>query len=733
MELMSYAVYKDGNGDTIKTAEIADAAARRRIALLEANGGGTGGGGTGVPGEDGATYTPAVDAEGNLSWSNNKGLPNPSTVNIKGPKGDQGIQGIQGEKGPKGDTGATGATGATGPAGKDGEDYVLTEADKAEIAEMVDSIGGVAYIVPDYWKSAVDTAIASVKAAQDGGGIDCVTFAYFADLHHQTDNSTMAAMTANIGNITAAVMDACNIQFCLMAGDTARNACPTTEAQPLGDLEAAAAVMAPIGHERLLQIRGNHDDVYGSNGETYYVNKIDQAKIWNRIFRAQAQDSRRVFGGDGSYFYVDNEAQKTRFICLNSYFYGGEPITNGTTYGMNGGLGAAQLDWLANVALPTDREGWSVIIGMHTPPATINAKDYLAQLWDGALFAGIVTAYCRKTSYSGTYPSNEAWKNASVSVNYAGAKVADVIGIFCGHCHYDEVIQGALPCPVVSITSATNLSYNTSEGTRTKGTATETAVDFVCVNKKTKAVSITRLGIGNSRAFSYGGSKAVYSITSNLDNVNTNNAAGSVMEGEAYSATLTAANGYELKTVTVTMGGANVTSSAYSNGVVNIVSVTGNVVITATAEAKAPSYTNQIPISTDASGNAYASGKGWKTGYRLNSSGVETAQSDIECTGFIPVTAGDVLRFANMALSKTTNVAHNYISAYQSDKSKCVWSWNASTAATNFGGNMVWNSDGTLKQLTLASDITNASVIKYLRFSANVITDSSVITKNQEI
>ena len=44
----------------------------------------------GADGEDGATFTPSVDSEGNLSWSNDKGLTNPPTVNIKGPKGDAG-------------------------------------------------------------------------------------------------------------------------------------------------------------------------------------------------------------------------------------------------------------------------------------------------------------------------------------------------------------------------------------------------------------------------------------------------------------------------------------------------------------------------------------------------------------------------------------------------------------------------------------------------------------------
>ena len=45
-----------------------------------------------------------MDAEGNLSWTNDKSLDNPQTVNIKGPKGDKGDPGEQGPQGEKGDT-----------------------------------------------------------------------------------------------------------------------------------------------------------------------------------------------------------------------------------------------------------------------------------------------------------------------------------------------------------------------------------------------------------------------------------------------------------------------------------------------------------------------------------------------------------------------------------------------------------------------------------------------------
>lgn len=40
---------------------------------------------------DGATFTPAVSQQGVLSWTNDKGLVNPASVNVKGDKGDDGV------------------------------------------------------------------------------------------------------------------------------------------------------------------------------------------------------------------------------------------------------------------------------------------------------------------------------------------------------------------------------------------------------------------------------------------------------------------------------------------------------------------------------------------------------------------------------------------------------------------------------------------------------------------
>ena len=48
----------------------------------------------GEKGDPGAVFTPNVDDQGNLSWTNDGGLPNPETVNIKGQQGT-GVQSVE--------------------------------------------------------------------------------------------------------------------------------------------------------------------------------------------------------------------------------------------------------------------------------------------------------------------------------------------------------------------------------------------------------------------------------------------------------------------------------------------------------------------------------------------------------------------------------------------------------------------------------------------------------------
>ena len=96
----------------------------------------------------------------------------------KGDKGDKGATGAVGPQGPAGPKGDKGDTGATGPAGANGKDYVLTEADKQEIAGMIEVPGGVGAAIDDTTPSTTTTyssqkiedelsALNEANAAQD--------------------------------------------------------------------------------------------------------------------------------------------------------------------------------------------------------------------------------------------------------------------------------------------------------------------------------------------------------------------------------------------------------------------------------------------------------------------------------------------------------------------------------------------------------------------------------------
>lgn len=86
-----------------------------------------------------------------------------------------------------------------------------------------------------------------------------------------------------------------------------------------------------------------------------------------------------------------------------------------------------------------------------------------------------------------------------------------------------------------------------------------------------------------------GGGVTSFDVTNALTHVNNSNAAVSANEGSAYLAALTADTGYTIDSVEITMGGTDVTSTAYNsdNGVIYITNVTGEIVITATAVVNA--------------------------------------------------------------------------------------------------------------------------------------------------
>ena len=155
-----------------------------------------------------------------------------------------------------------------------------------------------------------------------------------------------------------------------------------------------------------------------------------------------------------------------------------------------------------------------------------------------------------------------------------------------------------------------------------------------------------------------------YTITNTLSHVTTSNVSAVTEANAPYTATLTADTDYNTSSVSVTMGGTDITSTAYtsSTGVISIASVTGNLIITATATEREVI----VNILDDV---------GYANNHRMNSSGEDvTSSATGYCLpGYIPISYGDVIRFtgADIRIGSATSPT-TYLCYYKYENGEYV-------------------------------------------------------------
>lgn len=230
------------------------------------------------------------------------------------------------------------------------------------------------------------------------------------------------------------------------------------------------------------------------------------------------------------------------------------------------------------------------------------------------------------------------------------------------------------------------------------------------------------------------------SVTTTLTHCEGDNTRRAVIDGQSFAMNLNADTGYTLEgaQVTITMGGSDM-SKYYANGKIAIPKVTGDLVITVTAVLSAASYTNQIPISIDSDGSVFNT-TGYKIGYRINSSGnVVSAVDNVTdpnnwfVTGFIPVKAGDVIRFKNAYIEGTSGSMNERF--YNANKGTTGYSFtpyalvNTSGTIAQYGAVFAAEGDHRVSQLTTP----NTSEIAYVRFTLHGDATTAIVTVNEEI
>ena len=302
----------------------------------------------------------------------------------------------------------------------------------------------------------------------------------------------------------------------------------------------------------------------------------------------------------------------------------------------------------------SDPSAWGIVILSHHPLDWGNIKPA----------ANCLATYLEGGNYSTTH------NGVAVSKNFGGANYAKIICQFHGHVHgfrvdYIKDLRGTTiqdtTVQRIAIPNACfgrNNEYGENSGADSNGiefgeatsydktddsTGKNTAFCLVSIDLNNEIIYADCYGAGYDRVISYGVEEVVtYTITNNLTGAYTSNGAETVVGGEPYSASISAMVGYELDSITVLMGGVNVTDAVVSGNNITIQEVTGNIVITATATVlenfEYGEFTNLVLTAEAADSTDVYNGVGYKndTYISSNGQGTDVAQSGVVSTGWIP-------------------------------------------------------------------------------------------------
>lgn len=185
-------------------------------------------------------------------------------------------------------------------------------------------------------------------------------------------------------------------------------------------------------------------------------------------------------------------------------------------------------------------------------------------------------------------------------------------------------------------------------------------------------------------------------------------------DGNTYTKTAGTANGTSFCILTIDMENHKIYADCVGVGYDREFTYTTEVI----------AYTNQIPISTDASGAVY-NGVGYKANTYL-SGGNEGTRNGIYATGFIPCKLGDTLYCKNVGM-QTGQDSHR-LSFYDSSKTHLA---TIKTTTTAYPG---WNygEDGNISSIGIRVSGNNQNTA-FVRFCCGHIGDDSIVTVNEPI
>lgn len=221
------------------------------------------------------------------------------------------------------------------------------------------------------------------------------------------------------------------------------------------------------------------------------------------------------------------------------------------------------------------------------------------------------------------------------------------------------------------------------------------------------------------------------SITQNLTQCAGSNARGYVIDGQSYVTTLTANTGYAVNSVTILMGGLDV-STYYKDGIISIPEVTGDIVITATAVTQTPAYTNLLDTAIDMNGNVIGHTPMHSNMRYNSSSGDPVANTGTYITGLIPIKKGDVVR---IRWGGNRNTDYQALKFFKSDRTQIAAGYLPLASLAKGRAGPIINVDAAngIADFTYNTDnyaFANASYIAIVLYDT---LEDVIVTTNEEI
>lgn len=352
---------------------------------------------------------------------------------------------------------------------------------------------------PLYIEKAVCDAVGRIQKVQNE---HTVSFAFMTDIHYALNENHTVRFQRTM-RAYREIAKRTGVDFLILGGDYTNEGCKEYKMQTFRELRAL------LGGNGYFPVNGNHDD--GSIWDQSYIqaerseNHLTHTELYT-LFYNHLPKSRVEFDAENhSLYYLYNDlSSKTRYIFMDT---GDVPYLYGTDGKLKYGgqhlfaMSQRQIDWLTGTALRFDEEGWSVIFVSHALLLP-EEEEHPAPISENLeIVRRIVTAYQNGEKCRFEFGKGDFFRTIRGDFDeYCRAKV---IGMFCGHEHFDEVAYyGSVPIVVTQ----NAVMYDKKGGKNTKrtdGTASELLFDIVTVDKQAGTITTVRIGAGEDRVIRY--------------------------------------------------------------------------------------------------------------------------------------------------------------------------------------------------------------------------------------